>query len=136
MTQNWKDIPRETKDKARPILSEVMCGTNKKSPQGMLRALLTQMNPNSKTWHMQFEITLKQKCLRTASDKECFFNKSTKLKRPKNIWQRLDTGIIAGGFLEGQIFGQGKQFTHDICAYCKREIFKAKTLLQPFKTET
>jgi hypothetical protein len=51
---------------------------------------------------------------------------------PKNLWQKEETEIIAGAFSEDQIFGQGKDFAHDMCAYWKRERFKGN--LQQTKT--
>jgi hypothetical protein len=62
MTQHLNDIPKETKSKAQSFLLKDTSGTNKKSPQEGVQALLTWMiNPNHKTWQVKFAITLKQK---------------------------------------------------------------------------
>jgi hypothetical protein len=53
----------------------------------------------------------------THADKEFIFDKSTKLEPPKNLWQKLDTEIIAIAFSEDQIFVQGNDSAHDMCAY-------------------
>jgi hypothetical protein len=60
-------------------------------------------------------------------DNEFVFDESKKCEPPKNLWKKLEKEIVAGGFTEGQIFEDGKEATHDMCAYCEKEMFKAKS---------
>jgi hypothetical protein len=52
MTQNyWKDISKETKDKAQPfLLLEYTSGTNKKSPMERSNCFLHVTVPATRTW--------------------------------------------------------------------------------------
>jgi hypothetical protein len=63
VTQNWKDIPKEANNKAQPFLLEDMMGTDKKIFYGMVRALLTQVNPGDKNLAVQIWEHLEQEMI-------------------------------------------------------------------------
>jgi hypothetical protein len=188
MTQHWKDIPKEIKNKASPFLLEDMSGSGKQSPHALVQALITRINPDfenlarqiSEQFHhdmstytnrgkgfnqakkaielaIRFAITpptelekyfpekqqLEQNDIGDTwiaantlfgaiwnnpyADKEFVFNESEKLEPPKNLWKKMETEITAGAFSKDQIFGEGKDSAHDMCAYCEKEVFKGKT---------
>jgi ribosomal protein L37E len=56
-------------------------------------------------------------------DKEIVFDESLKIEPSKQL---LNSEITAGAFTEDQIFGEGNDSAHNMCAYCDREVFKGK----------
>jgi hypothetical protein len=57
--------------------------------------------------------------------KEIIFDLSEKIDPPKHLWKSLKSEI-AGAFTKDQIFGEGKDSAHDMCASCEKGIFKGK----------